>query len=201
MKRLVVLLCAALGACSLTGGKRGGDVAPAVYDLGVPPSRLATAPAVPPLAVEVRAPVWHDSPAIQYRLAYADPARLYDYSRARWAGPPASLVQQRLVQQLGLAPAGQGGAKCLVRIDLDEFSQVFAAPQSSRGVLHARLAVLDHSRRPLADTAWRIERPVPTPDSPGGAAALAAAADQLGRDLGAWAGELAAQGRLKPCGN
>lgn len=199
MKKALVLLCLALGAC-ITAGKRGGDGAPAVYDLGPPAARLADVAGLPPLALEVRAPHWFDSLGIEYRLAYAEPAQLRDYAQARWAAPPAGLVKQRLVQQLGLLPPGQGGAKCLLRVDIDEFSQIFDSPEASRGVLHARLALLDRRSQPLAALAWKIERPAPSQDSRGAVAALTAAVTQLGQDLGRWQGELVAQGKLKGCG-
>lgn len=196
MKKLALLLCLLLGACA-TAGKRGGDAAMAVYDLGTPPDRQKVA--VVPLAVEVRAPYWFDSLGIEYRLAYADPGRLRDYSQARWAAPPAMLVQQRLVQQLGLVPQGQGGAKCLVRVDIDEFSQIFDAPASSHGSLQARVALLDNRRNAVSERSLKIEKPAPSQDSRGGIVALGAAVDELARKLGAWESELAANGQLKGC--
>ena len=198
MRKLVFLSCFALSAC-FTAGKRGGDASPAIYDLGPPAARQA-APGLPPLAVEIRAPYWLDSLAIHYRLAYAEPGRLRDYAQARWAAPPATLMQQRLAQQLGLTPVGQGGTSCLLRIELDEFAQVFPAPQESRGELQARLVLFDRSRNRLAEQAVKIGKPAPSQDSRGGLAALAAAVEQLGRDIGRWREELAGSGQFKTCG-
>jgi cholesterol transport system auxiliary component len=198
MKKIILVSCLALSAC-FTAGKRGGDAGPAVYDLGLPAVRQPVVSGGPALAVEVRAPYWLDSLGIHYRLAYAEPGRLRDYAQARWAAPPATLVQQRLVQQLGLTPLGQGGAGCLLRIELDEFSQVFATPQDSRGVLQARLAILDRNRNRLAEQAVNIEKTAPSPDSRGGLTALSAAVAQLGGDIGRSLGEWAGGGRLKAC--
>lgn len=198
MKRLLPIACLALSAC-FTAGKRGGDAAMAVYDLGPSAVRQESVAGKPPLAVDIRAPYWLDALGIQYRLAYAEPGRLRDYAQARWAAPPAALIQQRLVQQLGLVPMGQGGALCLLRLDLDEFSQVFATPQESQGVLQARLAILDRGRNPLAERRVEIRKPAPSQDSRGGRAALAAAVEELGSDIGRWQGELAGSGRLKLC--
>lgn len=197
MKKLLILLCLVLGGC-LTTGKRGGDAPMAVYDLGLPATRAATSDRVP-LGIEVRAPYWFDSLTIEYRLAYAEPARLREYAQARWAGPPAKLLEQRLVQALGLLPAGQGGARCLVRLDVEEFSQVFASAASSQGVLVARATLLDRSRSRLAELPVKLEKPSPTPDSRGGVAALTAAVEQLVADLAAWRDELARAGRLQSC--
>lgn len=196
MKKLLILLCLTLGAC-ITTGKRGGDAAMAVYDLGTPAARQDGGAV--PLAVEVRAPYWFDSLGIEYRLAYAEPGRLRDYGQARWAAPPAMLVQQRLVQQLGLVPQGQGGAKCMLRIDIDEFSQIFDTPDSSRGVVDARVALLDAGRNAVAQRSFKIEKPAPSQDSRGGVAALGAAVELLAGDLGRWQRDLNASGRLKGC--
>ena len=198
MKKLLILFSLALGAC-LTTGKRGGDTPMAVYDFGPPPVRATATVGLPPLAIEVRAPYWLDSLGIGYRLAYADAARLRDYGQARWAGPPAVLVEQRLIQTLGLVPPGQGGARCLIRLDIEEFSQVFGTPAGSHGVLQARASLLDRSRSKREELALRIEKPAPTADSRGGVTALTAAADQAAADIGAWREELAHSGRLKGC--
>lgn len=195
---LVALLAATMTAC-VTTGKRGGDAPMVAYDFGLPSQRLAPGTAIVPLALEVRAPYWFDSLGVEYRLLYAEPARLRDYAMARWAGPPSSLMQQRLIQQLGVIPHGQGGARCLLRIDIEEFSQWFDAPQSSRGVLRGMAVVLDSRRDRMAERPLAIEKKAPTPDSAGGVAALAAAVDQMAGELAAWQGELLAQSKFKVC--
>lgn len=197
MKRALVL-CLVLAGCAASG--RSGDGAPAVHDLGLPPSAPAVADPSPPLALQVRAPAWLDSTGIAYRLAYSEPGRVRAYSRARWAAAPANLVQQRLSQRLGLVPAGQGGAACLLHIELDEFSQVFATPRQSQGLLQARVSLLDRGRRPLAGKTLKLEAPAPSPDSSGGVAALGATVEQLADAIGGWRRELSAGGRLAACG-
>jgi len=198
MNKLLLLLCLALAAC-VTSGKRGGDAPMAVYDLGTPVEKRLAGDTTPALATEVRAPYWFDSLGIEYRLAYSDPARLRDYAQARWAGPPAGLIELRLIQELGLVPLGQGGARCLIRVDVEEFSQIFDTPQSSRGVLVARAALLDRSRNKLAELPVKVEKPAPTADSRGGVTALAATVAQMAGDVGAWRAELGRSGRLKAC--
>lgn len=199
MKILIFVLSLLLAGC-FTAGKRGGNAVLAVYDLGAPPVvRQSDIGRATGLAVEVRAPYWLDSPAIEYRLAYAEPGRLRDYAQARWAAPPAMLVQQRLAQQLDLLPSGQGATKCLLRVDIDEFGQIFDTPDSSRGVLQARLSLLDLSRKVLAERAVRIDEPALSQDSRGGVAALTVAVGRLAGDIVAWRGELAGQGGPKAC--
>lgn len=182
---LSLLLCGLLSAC-FTAGKRGGDSALAVYDFGPAPTSLLAAPRKQPMALEVRAPLWFDSLGIDYRLAYVDVARLREYARARWAGPPAQMIQQRLMQQLDYSISGQGQARCLVRVEITEFSQLFASPESSKGVLQGRVVLLDQSRRQLAELDLRIEKKAISQDARGGVSALTATVEQLAADLLAW---------------
>lgn len=197
MRAAAIFLAAMLLAACAAGGKRGGN-APAVYDLG--PGGGAAAGGMAGLALEVRGAEWLDSTAIQYRLAYAEAGRRRDYALARWAAPPAALVQQRLLRRLAAQPAGWGGARCLLRVDLDEFSQVFSTPGASRGVVQARLAITDRAGNLLAERSLQVEENAASPDSGGGAAALAAAVERLAAGMLAWRGELAAAGRLAACG-
>lgn len=198
MRRLaLILLFLGLAGC-FTSGKRGTEKGLAIYDLGAPPAPLI-AVRESPLAVEVRAPLWMDGLGVNYRLAYADPTRLREYSMVRWAGPPAQMLQQRLGQQLALAAAGQGRARCLVRIDVSEFTQVFSSPNLSKGVLQGRAYWLDQSRRQLTEQVVAIEKAAASPDSSGGVAALQAVVGQLAADLQAWERKLQASGKLAGC--
>lgn len=190
MRRLIAAaLCLSLAAC-MTAGRRGADAAPAVYDWGPTPAVAGVSRPLP-MALEVRASPWFDTSGIDYRLAYADPARLREYAQARWAAPPAQLVQQRLAGRLGLMPAGVGRADCLLRIEIGEFSQVFASPESSRGVLQGRVALFDRSRRLLATLPVDIAMPAATPDARGGVGALGDAVDRLADAISAWEASLA----------
>lgn len=192
------ILCLCLAAC-YSGGKRGGDSPLAIYDFGPGAPSLLAAPRKLPLALEVRAPLWFDSLGIDYRLAYVDAARLREYARARWAGPPAQMIQQRLSQQLGLSVAGQSQSRCLLRIEITEFSQVFATPDESRGVLQGRVVLLDRSRRQLAELAVNLEKPAPSPDARGGVAALTDVVARLATDLSGWEKQLIETGNPGGC--
>lgn len=185
-----LLLCLCLSAC-FTSGKRGGDTPLAIYDFGPAPASLLTAPRKQPLALEVRAPLWFDSLGIDYRLLYVDPARLREYARARWAGPPAQLIHQQLSQKLGYVMAGQGQTRCLLRLEISEFSQVFATADSSQGVIQGRALLLDHSRRQVAELVLNLEKPAASSDARGGVGALTLAVEQLAIDLFAWEKRLA----------
>lgn len=181
----VVLMCSLLSAC-FTAGKRGGDNPLAIYDFGTAPASLLATPRKQSLALEVRAPLWFDSQGIDYRLAYGDVARLREYARARWAGPPAQMIQQRLMQQLDYSMSGQGQTRCVVRIEITEFSQIFVTPDSSKGLLQGRAVLLDRARRQVAELDLRIEKPAASQDARGGVGALSATVVQLAADLLAW---------------
>ncbi|WP_301278537.1 ABC-type transport auxiliary lipoprotein family protein [Dechloromonas sp.] len=186
---LLILCCLfAISGC-LTTGKRGGDTAIATYDFGAAPAVLVQVPRKLPLAVEVRAPLWFDTLGIDYRLAYAEPARLREYAMSRWAGPPALLIQQRMIQQLALSMPGQSRTVCVLRFDIREFSQWFTTPQQSIAVLQGRLLLLDRGRRQIAEKNVDIHLPVQQPNAQGGVLGLTSAVDRLIRQILAWEGE------------
>ena len=198
MKKLSILLAVLLlGACA--GGAHNG--APlAIYDFGIPASRPAGDESWSKMALEIKAPSWFDSVNIQYRLAYEDPLKLRSYATSRWAGVPAQLLAQRLRQQLGAAGATSNAAvDCLLRLDLQEFSQVFDAPQQSRGILHGSVSVLDAKRRVVAARHVAVEQPAASGDARGGVVALVGAGDELGRQLADWLATLDKNGSLGSC--
>ncbi len=197
MRRFLPLLLALVLAGCFTAGKRG-DTALVIHDLGLPAAAGAR-PAQLSLALEVRAPLWFDSLGINYRLLYAEPTRLREYARARWAGPPANMIQQRLTRELGLISAGQGRAACVLRIDIAEFSQVFSAPDVSHALLQGRVQWLDRQRARLAERDISIQLAAATADSQGGVAALVGSVEQLGGQLRTWEAELLSAGQLAVC--
>lgn len=195
---LCLVLCFSLSAC-LTTGKRGNDTALAVYDLGLPQEKTAVSSRLTATAIEVRAPLWLDTMGIDYRLLYADPARLREYGRARWAGPPTQLIQQRLSGQARVLPAGQGRSNCLLRLEITEFSQLFDTPERSRGVLHGHVELLDKMRVRIAERRIVLQKPAATPDSRGAVGALSAVVEQLLSDLLAWEKSLSGEKRAAAC--
>ena len=199
MRRSMMAACCLLLAACYSTGKQGGDSALNVYDFGPPLLQSPANPLRSELALEVRAPLWMDSMGIEFRLLYAEPARLRNYTRARWAGPPAQLIQQRLIQQIGLMPAGQGRTRCVLRIDIDAFAQVFDDPATSRGQLRGRAQLLDRNRALLTAYEFWIEKPAPGADSRGGVAALTAAVDQLAVDLAVWEQSARGTGKSVVC--
>jgi len=181
-------------------GPQGNETSMALLDFGTPPPSLkAAGERRGSVALEVRAPLWLDGLGISYRLNHVDALQLREYARSRWVGPPARLVEQRLGQRLDLASAGQMRGKCLLRIDLTEFSQVFASPDDSSGLLQGRAFWLGPERQPLAERRLSISSPAATADARGGVTALKTAVDRLAEELLAWERELAAGGKIAVC--
>lgn len=168
-----------------------------------------TSPALPLLAlapVESGAAV--DSLAVLYRLAYDNPQQLRPYAAARWSMPAGQLFEQRLRQRLeqqrrvvragegpalsrGVGSVGGAGGRLpwVLRLELDEFSQVFSSPSQSQGVLRLRASVLDPSPgqvRLVAQRMWVQQVPATTPDAAGGVQALGQASDAVAQALADW---------------
>ena len=84
-----------------------------------------------------------------------------------------------------LVPADGLRAAFSLRIELEEFAQVFDAPGSSRAVLRARASLLG-SRALVAQRTFSLERPATTADAAGGVRALIATSDELIGQLLEW---------------
>ena len=135
------------------------------------------------LVQDIAAPNWMDSPAIFYRLAFRDAARPQAYSGSRWVMPPAILVTNRLRQKMAAAsggvvvPADGIRTSNVLRLEVEDFVQVFDAPGQSRAVVRLRASLLGN-RALIAQRTFTIEQPSATPDAEGGVKALTAASEQ-----------------------
>jgi cholesterol transport system auxiliary component len=201
---LAVLLGAA-GCGSFTPPAR-----PVVYDFGpgatavAPANRMARQPTI--TLPDVDAPVALEGTAVLYRLGYADVQQLRPYALARWTMPPAQLLRQQLREQLGarrtvLAPGEAGpvlpvtstqpfvAQPAVVRIELEEFSQLFDTPQTSAGLVRVRATVLQTGpagARTSAQQTFVARRPSSSADAAGGVKALTQAADDVIAQIDAW---------------
>ena len=161
--------------------------APSVYDFGAPAQRIAAAGGWANVALDVHAPPWLDAPGIVYRLAYEDPLRWRNYADNRWADSPVRLLGQQLRQQLGvMAMNGTAAAGCLLRVELQSFTQVFTAPQQSHGLLQAAVVLVDARRQVLAEQTFVVEKEAATPDARGGVQALSGTGAMFGQQLAGW---------------
>ena len=175
------------------------------YDFG--PGALSLAPgartaSLPPLVVsEVEASAALDSTAVLYRLAYADVQALRPYAQARWSMPPAQLLRQRLREQLGqgrvvLSSAEgslPGANPWQLRVELEEFSQLFEAPYTSAGLVRLRATVVQTTplgEKLVGQRLVIVQRAAPSADAPGGVRALAAASDAAVLELEQWLRDL-----------
>jgi cholesterol transport system auxiliary component len=168
----------------------------AVYDFGpvlsaaAPPSSSA-APATRTAAValpEIEASASLDSPSLLYRLQYSNAQQLLPYAQARWSSAPAQLVRARVRDALaaqGPVLSTEGIAPWVLRIELDEFSQLFDTPTSSFGLVRLRASLLKNDQL-TAQTTLIARAPAISQDAAGGVKALTAATDDAVRQLAAW---------------
>lgn len=195
--QVTVVILAALVAALQTGcinldvGGKAARPSLSYFDLaGSLPgdvSRDTRAPAISLRSVDVVAPSWLDAPAMQYRLAYADPARRASFAESRWVAPPPELLEQSLRKSIPAAETRIAPGACRLQIEVDEFVQVFDSPQSSSGVIELRAALLVSRADVLvARKTFRATRPAPSADARGGVAALAAATNDVSGAIRDW---------------
>ena len=148
------------------------------------------------------------SNAVLYRLAYTDARQLRPYQSARWSQPPTQLLQQALRARLGQRRAvlraddAQGAARIggingslpdILRVDLEEFSQVFSSPTDSVGLLRLRATLVEPTaagEKLLGQRVFTVQKPSATADAAGGTHALAEAADQATQEIAQWLEQL-----------
>ena len=181
-------------------------VRPVLYDFGpglqAPAASAALAP-LAPLALETvdNASLPDGVSLVYYRLAYADAQQLRPYQAARWSQPPQQLMRESLQARLGQRRAviGTGGALATARVDglppavlrveLEEFSHVFANPAQSAGLVRLRATLTQPSAQGENLVAQRLfvaQQPATTLDAAGGVRAIAQAADQVAQQVDDW---------------
>jgi cholesterol transport system auxiliary component len=191
----------ALAGCAAVPDK---PVRATAYDFGpgaTAPASAAAALSAPIVLAEVDTSGALDSSALLYRLAYADAHQLHPYAHARWSASPAQLIRQRLREQIGQARpvldpsesaalARTGGATPRVlRVEVEEFSQLFDSPARSWGLLRLRATLLENTpagAKLLGQRTIVKREPAPSADAAGGVRALAAATDAAAAEIGDW---------------
>ncbi len=204
----VFCLAVLLGAAGC--GSFTPPVRPVVYDFGPGATAMAPTNRMERQATitlpDVDAPVALEGSAVLFRLGYADAQQLRPYASARWTMPPAQLLRQRLREQLGaqrtvLAPGEAGpvlavtstqpfvAQPAVVRIELEEFSQLFDTPQTSTGLVRVRATALQTGSagaRSSSQQTFIARRPAASADAAGGVKALTQATDDVITQLNAW---------------
>lgn len=197
-----VVLAAALAGCSALPDRPSR---PTLYDFG--PGAMTAEPqdrraSLPPIALdEIETAGVADTAAVLFRLQYADAQQLQPYAQSRWSIPPAQLVRQRVREHLGQRRAVLStddivsqqrigdAAPRILRLQLEEFSQVFRSTTDSVGVIRLRATLVENApqgERLVGQRTVVVQRPAPTADAPGGVKALTAATDAAAEELSAW---------------
>jgi cholesterol transport system auxiliary component len=163
----------------------------AVYDFGPVLNAVAQAAPTRSTAValpEIEASASLDSPSLLYRLQYSNVQQLLPYAQARWSSSPAQLVRARVRDALatqGPVLSTEGIAPWVLRIELDEFSQVFESPEKSFGLVRLRASLLKNDQL-FAQTTVIARAPAASQDAAGGVKALTTATDDAVRQLSGW---------------
>jgi cholesterol transport system auxiliary component len=116
--------------------------------------------------------------------------------------PPSQLVRQRMRDQLGkrrtVFNAGESAAlnrtqnprlPLLLHVDLEEFSQLFSAPNASVGLVRLRVTLVEVTaagEKLIGQHSVVAQRPADTADAPGGVRALTAATDAAIEEIDQW---------------
>jgi len=200
-----------VGGCSSLPDK---PTRPVSYDFG-PGVATASAtdtstPSTPMALADVETAGVADTAAVTYRLLYADAQQLRPYAMARWVLPPGQLVRQRVREVLGqrrpILDADdvlsqkriKGSLPRVLRLQLEEFSQVFASPGRSEGVVRLRATLVDNTPQGesfVGQQVFVLRRPAASADAPGGVQALTAATDAAAAEIERW---LASQAPAAP---
>lgn len=197
----------AIGALVLLVGCSGLPHPPQAslrYDLGTTPVGSAVNANLPAIALApIQAPLWSDSStSVRYRLAYADAQVLYTYGQARWSMPPSSMIQQRMREYLGqggrvvlsadageIPPLVHGRQVPVLRLALEEFSQVFRSAQDSEAWVRMRATVINPTVQGnvlLAQQVFEVRKPAAAASAAGGVEALTQAVNEVGQQIQPW---------------
>ena len=205
---------AVLGSLLLLAGCAAVPQAPArpvLYDFGPGwmggVSTSAVTRLSPVVLADVRGTGYADaSTGVLYRLAYDDAHQLRSYQLARWSQPPAQLLEQSLRTALGqrravlhatdarsAAPGATGVRPAILRVQLEEFSQVFTSTTDSVGLLRLRATVVLPSitgEQLLGQRVFTVQQPAASADAAGGTHALVEAANAAVQQLTEWLQEV-----------
>ena len=194
----------ALGACLLMlagcAHFSSRQTFPEHYSLtGSPAPTQAPSGTTPRQATLQVAPItvapWLQGTALYYRLDYRHDDRIATYAQSDWVSPPAQLLAQIIRNAIAhdgawrvvTGPAGPARTDFSLHIGLDDFSQSFASPGQSRGVLDATATLVDnHDGNAIAQKHFHVEAAAPSPDAQGGVKALNHVALQFTAELERW---------------
>jgi cholesterol transport system auxiliary component len=190
-KYFAVLL---LAGCTLTPQKTPPV---SMYDFGPTPQLESGHPVFLRANIqvaEISAPVWLDTQSIRYRLAYHNPAQTYAYTSSRWVAPPAKLLTERIKQHFATHIDQEDKiresvslANYLLKIELEEFIQIFENQNSSWVKIRLRVSLYEQKTRSLmAQRNFLGEQLTESTDAEGAVAGLIKVGDGLSSELIQW---------------
>lgn len=204
MIKTLIIAVILLAGCAGSGTK----IPAAVHDFGLqqpsavlPASTSGSAATPAPdllagsvLVAEAVSPPWLDNQGIHYRLGYHDTTRSYTYANSRWAAAPAILLGRRIKSRIAAASntgvvSTQDGipADYVLRVELEEFSQIFDTPDKSRVIVRLRTSLIERSTRSLLfQQDFEGGQVAETADAPGAVHALVAVSERLGGEVVGW---------------
>ncbi len=198
-KRSVILLVTfLLTACNIAPKS---NTAIAIYDFGIqaPQQTQITNKQLQPktrslLVANIESVPGFDDQLIYFRLAYINPTRSYTYANSRWAASPAILLSQQLrskivtrTSDLVLKDSSTAKSDYALHVELEEFTQVFDAIDSSHVVIRMRANLVDRkSLVLLAQQTFSVNQDTTTADATGAVHALTNASNLLINELIDW---------------
>lgn len=183
-----------LAASVLLTGCATGSQSTALFDLGPLNTQgsAITETQLPAISIaEIKAPAWLDSQMMFYRLNYANNQQPRPYASSKWTMAPAQLFLLRLKSRLSQAggivvPTSDGAVNFpVLRIEADDFSQVFDSANQSSVHIAMRASLFD-GRTLRAQKMFVKELPAASADAQGGVAALATASDAIINEMAVW---------------
>lgn len=188
-----------IGCCLLLSGcMTSSQPAAILYDLG-PDSSMPTGrqmPAdMPLLAVsQVESADWLDNNKMYYRLAQVNDQQTRYYTLSLWNMQPQRLFRERLTSRIISAGGDVAGEKVdktnILRlfVHIEDFSQYFYDDSNSEGRIALRVSVIGKDDF-LMQKSFFHKVTAPSPDSAGGAKALAIATDEIIFQMLQWIAE------------
>lgn len=199
MRTLLLLTC---GMLWLSGCIAPQQKVPTVYDFGATVSSLkqpATKPQRTKHAISIQIanvvlPLWLENPAIHYRLAYSNPAKLYTYANSRWVASPAILLTQQIrclvsneTSYFVVKNSVHARTNYILQVELEEFVQVFDRIDNSHVVVSLRASLIDRrSRMVLSQKRFSSQLAAQTADAAGAVSAFSTVSQQLIHQVVNW---------------
>ena len=176
----VLIVFALLAGC----GVGSSAPEPRSFDLGL----SAPATALPAVRIgTVRAVAPFEGTDMQYRLAYRDAAEIAAFASSRWAATPAEMLRKQL-----LRAAHDKAGKCVLDVEIQEFTQVFSAKDASEARVELRAWLRSVAGARTESRGWSVSEPNAGADAISGAAAFARAANRAVGEVGSWVAAQAA---------